>query len=84
MTLKVLNISQFLFPILAILCLTSGLFGAITIQITLCLILIGFCYSIYLVTVKKLILWGMINILLTILIIVGGAFIFFSLVYSGV
>jgi hypothetical protein len=79
-----LSFFQFLFPVLAILCLTTGFVGSSTIQISLGLLLIGFLFSIYLVVFKKLILWGMINISLTIFIIMGGLIIFFGMISSGV
>jgi hypothetical protein len=75
---------QFLFPLFAILCLTTGIFNAYTIQFTLFSLIIGFFFSIYLVIRKKFLLWGMINISLTICIIIGGIITFFALISSGV
>ncbi|MEH7114727.1 hypothetical protein V7124_20565 [Neobacillus niacini] len=75
---------QFIFPILAILFLTTGFFGSYTIQFSLVFLLIGFLFSIYLIISKKLILWGLINLFLTIFIIIGGVIIFFSMISSGV
>jgi hypothetical protein len=75
---------QFIFPILAILCLTTSLFGSYTIQFSLGFLLIGFLFSIYLIISKKLFLWGTINLILTVFIIIGGIIIFFSMIISGV
>ncbi|MDR7001442.1 hypothetical protein [Neobacillus niacini] len=81
---KLLSYFQFLFPILAILCLITGIFSSYTIQISLGLLLVGFFFSIYLVILKKLILWGMINISLTIFIIIAGVITYFGMISSGV
>lgn len=79
-----LNLIQFIFPVLAILCLTTGILGSYTIQISISLLLIGFIFSIYLVVFKKSILWGMINIALTIFTIIIGVILFFGMISSGV
>jgi hypothetical protein len=75
-----LSCLQFLFPVLAILCLLTSLGGPYTIQISIGLLVIGFLFSIY----EKLILWGLINLSLTIFIIFGAVIIFFVMVASGV
>ncbi|MGJ7923291.1 hypothetical protein [Neobacillus sp. LXY-4] len=75
---------QFLFPILGILLILTEVVGSYTIQTSLIVLLVGFLFSIFLVTYKKLILWGMLNIFLTVLIIVGGLIVYIGMLASGV
>jgi hypothetical protein len=62
MTKTISNLSQFIFPILAVICFLKGVAGKYTIQTIICLLLAGFLFSIYLIFSQKLILWGMVNI----------------------
>jgi hypothetical protein len=84
MTKTISNLSQFIFPILAVICFLKGVAGKYTIQTIICLLLAGFLFSIYLIFSKKLILWGMVNITLTVLLLIGGVFLYFAMISSGV
>lgn len=84
MTRILISLSQFVFPIVAVLLLVTGVAGSYSIQTFISLLVIGFIFSIYLVTSKKIILWGLLNIGLTIFIIVGGVIVYIGMIVSGV
>jgi hypothetical protein len=84
MTNTISKLSQFIFPILAVICFSKGLAGKYTIQTIICFLIAGFLFSMYLIFSKKLILWGMINITLTVLLIIGGLFLYFAMISYGV
>ncbi|GHH98769.1 hypothetical protein [Neobacillus kokaensis] len=74
---------QFIFPILAILLLASGIAGASTLEISHWLLLPGFLLSVFLIAKRNLFLWGMLNIGLTVLTFIGAFLIYFKMIAAG-
>ncbi|MFC4558282.1 hypothetical protein ACFO3D_08650 [Virgibacillus kekensis] len=77
-------ILQFAFPVLAVLVVATGAAGSATPLAFIGLVLIGFMFSVYLVVAKRIILWGLINIVLTLGLLFYLLFIFYIIISSGV
>ncbi|MCD7035303.1 hypothetical protein LRR81_13730 [Metabacillus sp. GX 13764] len=82
MTKTILKLTPFVFPLLAVICLLKGLAGKYTIQAGLCLLFIGFILSMYGIITNKSILFGLLNMALTVLLLIMGIFMYFVLVSS--
>ncbi|MFD1019458.1 hypothetical protein [Thalassobacillus hwangdonensis] len=84
MTTRILNLSQFLFPIFSVLLLVTGLAGPYTIQLSIVSLLVGFFYSIGLIFMKKSMIPALINLTAILFVFVGGLVLFFIMINSGV